>query len=70
MRKNITFHLYLFLFVFMSGVQSFAQSNYKVQSYKYTDGLPSDNILSIDKKDGFLYVGTQRGLSYSMVIAF
>jgi len=54
----------------MSGVQSFAQSNYKVQSYKYTDGLPSDNILSIDKKDGFLYVGTQRGLSYSMVIAF
>lgn len=63
MRKYITFHLYLFLFVFTSGVHSFAQSNYKVQSYKYTDGLPSDNILSIDKKDGFLYVGTQRGLS-------
>lgn len=43
-------------------MQSFAQSGYRIQTYKYPDGLPSDHILSIHKKDGFLYIGTQRGL--------
>ncbi len=46
----------------MSSVPSFAQSGYRIQTYKYPDGLPSDHILSIHKKDGFLYIGTQRGL--------
>jgi len=63
MKKRIVAFLSLFLLVFFTGSFFFAQSNYKIQTYKYTDGLPSDNVLSITKKDGFLYVGTQRGLS-------
>ena len=43
-------------------MQSFAQSGYRIQTYKYPDGLLSDHILSIHKKDGFIYIGTHRGL--------
>jgi sensor histidine kinase YesM len=42
---------------------TFAQQNFTSLPYKYRDGLPSDYILSIQKKDGFLYFGSQRGLS-------
>lgn len=62
MKINITAFLSFFLLVNLTGNFCFGQSAYKIQTYKYNDGLPSDNVLSIVKKEGYIYLGTQRGL--------
>lgn len=62
MKFLLRLFLVLLLPIIMCG-SALAQSGYRIQTYKYPDGLPSDHILSINKKDGFLYIGSQRGLS-------
>lgn len=44
-------------------IQLFGQNVYKPEHLQFTDGLPSDAVFMTVKKDGFLYVATQRGLS-------
>jgi ligand-binding sensor domain-containing protein/two-component sensor histidine kinase len=39
-----------------------AQNAYHADSIRFASGLPSDVVLATLKKDGFLYVATQRGL--------
>lgn len=51
------------LFFFLLSVQVIGQINYTVEYLQFTDGLPSETVFRTLKKDGFLYVATQRGLS-------
>src|SRR4051812_4739790 len=39
-----------------------AQNVYHADSIRFAAGLPSDVVLATLKKDGFLYIATQRGL--------
>jgi ligand-binding sensor domain-containing protein len=58
MNKSFIF-CYLFLLTHFTGV---SQVVYKKENLKFTNGLPSDIVLCTTKKDGKLYVATQRGL--------
>ena len=49
-------------FLLLFSVYSFGQKTYKPELLQFTDGLPSEAVLMTLKKDGFLYVATQRGL--------
>ncbi len=56
--------MYRLIWIILCSTSLFAQSSaYKVAHYQSTDGLPSDVILMTFKKDGFLYLATQKGLS-------
>lgn len=52
----------LILVSLLSFVLSYGQSTYESELIQFTDGLPSDVVFMTTKKDGFLYVATQRGL--------
>ncbi len=53
----------ILLFVFLLKLQVLVgQSTYKVENLKFSDGLPSDVVLFSTKKEGKLYIATQRGL--------
>lgn len=51
------------LFILLCSVSSFGQRTYKSEILQFTEGLPSDAVLMTLKKDGSMYVATQRGLS-------
>lgn len=53
---------FLYLLIFFAGWCK-CQDFYKQEHLSFKDGLPSDVVNSTAKKDGFLYVATQRGLS-------
>ncbi len=55
--------MYRFLLTVLTSIQLFGQNIYKPEYLQFTDGLPSDAVFMTVKKDGFLYVATQRGLS-------
>lgn len=49
-------------FFLLFSVCLFGQKHYNPELFQFSDGLPSDAILMTLKKDGFLYIATQRGL--------
>lgn len=50
-----------FIYFFLSN-SGFAQPLYRAETIKFNQGLPSDFVHSTIKKDGNLYIATQRGL--------
>lgn len=58
MKKIVTFLLVLFSFL------ATAQRDYKTNILNFNAGLPSDFVNTLIKKDNYLFVATQRGLSF------
>jgi len=58
-RKILFILIFLFLLKFQVLV---GQSTYKIENLKFSDGLPSDIVFFSTKKEGKLYIATQRGL--------
>lgn len=59
-KKKIIVYIFFFLLKLQILV---GQNAYEIENLKFSDGLPSDNVFFTTKKDGNLYVATQRGLS-------
>ena len=49
-------------FLLLYTCNGFAQSLYRAETIKFNQGLPSDFVYSTIKKEGYLYIATQRGL--------
>ncbi|WP_300672245.1 histidine kinase [Soonwooa sp.] len=51
------------LFFFLIPIFYLSQSTYRTELIQYTDGLTSDKVFGTLKKDNFLYIYTQKGIS-------
>ncbi|WP_313027884.1 histidine kinase [Soonwooa sp.] len=51
------------LLFFLIPIFYLSQSVYRTELVQYTDGLPSDKVFGTFKKDNFLYIYTQKGIS-------
>ncbi len=63
--KQVLSRLQVVIIFFLKVVSVHSQSNYLIQHYTNEDGLPANGIkgIELDKKTGFLWVGTQAGLT-------